>query len=161
MRLNSLKIISAIIKNSVKTAEDVVINNVQFCNIIKNFLLHKEVEIRVITGFIVRNLAVNQKNNIILLKYGYFDVLKFLILNDSSSDVIQSALLAICNLAIIEDKEIYDTLFNKGLILILEKSFECKRIKNIIGSLDLLKFVLSFYDKVSIYFDNIKEFNGR
>ena len=84
--LPSLKLIGSIVKTSVKYAE-VLIDIEELVYELKELLLNKNDLIRKESCWILRNLAVHEKNATKLFKLGFFSILKFLLFNDTETDV--------------------------------------------------------------------------
>lgn len=84
--LPGLKILGSIVTTSVKCAE-ILIDIEEIIELIKIFLFNDNSEIRKESCWIIRNLAVHEKNLIKLYKLGFYTLLNFLITNDEDLEV--------------------------------------------------------------------------
>ncbi len=85
--LPSLKVLGSIVKCSVKNSE-LLIDLEEIVDLLKMFLMNKNWEVRRESCLIIWNLAVHEKNIQKLVKQDFFILLKFILLNDSNSEVI-------------------------------------------------------------------------
>jgi len=65
--------------------------------------------------------------------------------NEKAPEVIKVTAFAICNMALIDDRDIMLEMIQYGLVNLLERCFDLKGSRNIISSLEALDKVLKVY----------------